>query len=139
MPVRTKRWNDPLSESDGYRLLICRYRPRGVKKTEEPWDAWCPALGPSTELHALAYGKTGEPPLPWPEYAKRFRAEMTGRAYWIDSFAKRLRDGDTITLLCSSACEDEAKCHRSIVRELLEAAAEPEAAKAPAVVRRGRR
>jgi len=137
MPVRTKRWNDPPSPDDGYRLLICRYRPRGVKKTEEPWDAWCAALGPSKELHALAYGKTGEPPLSWPEYEKRFRAEMAGRSYWIESFAKRVRAGDTITLLCSSACENESAYHRSIVRQLLEAAAFPEERKG-AGVRRGR-
>ena len=138
MPVRTKRWNDPVSPEDGYRLLICRYRPRGVKKSDEPWDASCPALAPSKELHALAYGKTGEPPLPFPEYARRFRAEMTARGYWIESFAQRVRAGDTITLLCSSACEDEARCHRSIVRELIEAAAGPTERSAAAFVRRNR-
>jgi uncharacterized protein YeaO (DUF488 family) len=138
MPVRTKRWNDPVSPEDGYRLLICRYRPRGVSKSDEPWDAFCSALAPSKELHALAYGKTGEPPLPFPEYARRFRAEMTARGYWIESFAQRVRAGDTITLLCSSACEDEARCHRSIVRELIEAAAGPAERSAAAVVRRSR-
>ena len=39
MPLKTKRWNDPVEKDDGYRLLICRYRPRGVKKTDETWDA----------------------------------------------------------------------------------------------------
>lgn len=136
MPVRTKRWNDPVSAEDGYRLLICRYRPRGVRKSDEPWDAFCPALAPSKELHALAYGKGGEPPLPFPEYARRFRAEMSARSYWIESFARRVRAGDTVTLLCSSACEDEARCHRSIVRELIEAAAWPEERATLAIVRR---
>jgi uncharacterized protein YeaO (DUF488 family) len=136
MPVSTKRWNDPASPDDGYRLLICRYRPRGVRKSDEPWDAFCPALGPSKELHALVYGKTGEPPLEFPEYARRFRAEMTARSYWIESFAKRVRAGDTITLLCSSACEDPARCHRIIVKELIDAAAFPQPAATG--VRRGR-
>ncbi|HET6337110.1 MAG TPA: DUF488 family protein [Polyangiales bacterium] len=138
MPVRTKRWNDPPSPDDGYRLLICRYRPRGVRKSDEPWDGFCPALGPSTELHALVYGKTGEPPLEFPEYARRFREEMGGRGYWIESFAKRVRAGDTITLLCSSACVDELVCHRTIVKELMEAAAFPDQLKAKTVVRRSR-
>lgn len=138
MPVRTKRWSDPPSPDDGYRLLICRYRPRGVRKSDEPWDAFCPALGPSTELHALFYGKTGEPPLTFPEYARRFRAEMNARSYWIESFARRVRDGDSITLLCSSACEDESRCHRSIVKELIEAAASPTQSAAAAVKRRNR-
>lgn len=135
MPVRTKRWNDPISPDDGYRLLICRYRPRGVKKSDEPWDAWCPALGPSKELHALVYGKTGEPPISFADYAKRFRAEMAGRKFFIAGYAERVRAGDTVTLLCSSACEDETRCHRSIVRELIEETAFP-SSQAP-VVRRG--
>jgi uncharacterized protein YeaO (DUF488 family) len=124
MPVRTKRWNESPSPSDGYRLLICRYRPRGVRKQDEPWEAWCPALAPSRELHAAAYGKAG-PALDFQEYARRFRAEMEPRGYWLSGFADRVRAGDTITLLCSSACTDEARCHRSIVKELIEAAAFP--------------
>lgn len=139
MPVRTKRWNEPQDSDDGYRLLICRYRPRGVSKADEPWDASCPALAPSKELHALAYGKTGEPALSFAEYERRFREEMKQRGYWIESFAKRVRAGDTITLLCSSACEDAERCHRSIVKQLIEAAAFPDQAEKPsAVIRRMR-
>jgi hypothetical protein len=63
---------------------------------------------------------------------------MAARSYWIESFARRVREGDTITLLCSSACEDEARCHRSIVRELIEAAAWPAERTATPVVRRNR-
>ena len=122
MPVRTKRWNDPPEADDGLRLLICRYRPRGVPKATEPWDVFCPALAPSKQLHAAAYGKSG-PPLPFAEYARQFRSEMAARGYWIASFAARVRAGETITLLCSSACTDAARCHRSIVQELIEAAA----------------
>jgi uncharacterized protein YeaO (DUF488 family) len=137
MPVCTKRWNDPPSPDDGYRLLICRYRPRGVRKADEPWDAFCPALGPSKELHAAYYGKTGAP-IDYAEYERRFRHEMVSREYWIASFAKRVRAGDTITLLCSSACTDPARCHRTVVRELIEAAAFAQSASA-SVVRRPHR
>jgi uncharacterized protein YeaO (DUF488 family) len=35
MPIQTRRWNDPAEEGDGTRILITRYRPRGVKKSEE--------------------------------------------------------------------------------------------------------
>lgn len=122
MPVRTKRWNDPVSADDGFRLLICRYRPRGVPKLSEPWDAWCNALAPSKELHAARYGKTGAA-IDFAEYTRRFLGEMEGRQYWIESFAARVRAGETLTLLCSSACEDPAACHRSLVQGLIEAAA----------------
>jgi uncharacterized protein YeaO (DUF488 family) len=139
MSVRTKRWNDPAEPDDGYRLLVCRYRPRGVPKVGEPWDAWCPALAPSKALHAAAYGKTGAP-LDFPDYEKRFRAEMDARRFWITGYADRVRRGETVTLLCSSACTDEARCHRTIVKQLLERAAFPPAPRtaAQSVVKRRR-
>jgi len=124
VPIQTKRWNDPKEPDDGYRLLVCRYRPRGVAKEEETWDAWCKALSPSEDLHAAIYGKSG-PPISWDEYEVRFRAEMERQRYWIDGFAKHLQRGETITLLCSSACVDPSRCHRTIVKSLIEAAAFP--------------
>lgn len=137
MPVRTKRWNDPPEPEDGFRLLICRYRPRGVRKDDEPWDAWCSQLAPSPELHAAAYGKSG-PPLPFAEYERRFRQEMERQQrFWIGGFAERVRRGETITLLCSSACTDPARCHRTLVKAMIEAAAfPPPVPRAAAIVRR---
>jgi len=132
VPIRTKRWNDPIEkESDGYRLLICRYRPRGVKKDGEPWDAWCIALSPSVELHAAAYGKDEQPILPWSDYERLFREEMSRQGYWIKSFAERVKKGETITLLCSSACTDESRCHRSIIKDLMLAVIAEEDAPSP--------
>jgi uncharacterized protein YeaO (DUF488 family) len=134
MPIRTKRWNDPKEPEDGFRLLICRYRPRGVRKDDEPWDAWCQPLAPSVGLHAAAYGKGGEP-IAWEDYERRFVGEMEGARFWIDSFAANVRRGETITLLCSSACVDERRCHRTIVKRLIECAASPEPP-SPAIRRR---
>ena len=141
MPVRTKRWNDPVEAADGYRLLICRYRPRGVPRENEPWAAWCKALAPSEALHAAAYGKGCEP-IGWDEYTRRFAAEMEREGFWLDGFAARLRDGEVITLLCSSACVDPGRCHRTLVAQMLVARAFPAAPEAPArlgVVKRARR
>ena len=122
MPVRTKRWNDPVEPDDGFRVLICRYRPRGVKKQDEPWNASCLALAPSPALHAAFYGKTGSA-IDLAEYERRFRAEMAGASYFIQSFAERVRRGETLTLLCSSACTDPARCHRTLVCQMIESAA----------------
>lgn len=136
MPIRTKRWNDPVEEEDGYRLLVCRYRPRGVKKEEEPWDAWCSALAPSAKLHADVYGKDGEA-IPWEAYVPRYLEEMSRQRYWIDGFAKRVRAGETITLLCSSACTDPNRCHRTLLATLIEDVAfPPEPTKTRPIVRR---
>ncbi len=119
MPIRTRRWNDRKLPGDGLRLLVCRYRPRGVRKAEETWDEWDPDLGPSRALHADAYGKNG-PPISWEEYRERFLREIAGQRGRIEELAARVRTGETITLLCSNSCVDDETCHRSLLRELIE-------------------
>jgi len=135
MVVRTKRWNDPTSSEDGFRLLICRYRPRGVRSDAEPWDAWCAVLAPSKALHAAAYGKNA-PAIEFAEYERRFREEMKMCAEWITDFAKMVQRGEILTLLCSSACVDETRCHRTIVKALIEEAASPKPTQGRPLLRR---
>lgn len=123
MPIRTRRWNDPALPDDGARILVCRFRPRGVRRQDESWDEWWRELGPSPALHAAAYGK-GQPVIAWPEYRRRYLEEIAvdpGR-FHLRGLIERVAAGETVTLLCSSACTDEGECHRSILRELVEAA-----------------
>jgi uncharacterized protein YeaO (DUF488 family) len=124
MPIRTRRWDDPKEAGDGQRILVTRYRPRGLPKANETWDEWMPDLGPSKELHAAAYGKIGTG-ISWATYRARYLAEMRSQREKIAELAKRVSTGETITLLCSSQCDREARCHRSILKELIEAAAAP--------------
>jgi uncharacterized protein YeaO (DUF488 family) len=121
MPIKTKRWNDSIEPDDGYRLLICRYRPRGVSKADETWNAWEPNLGPSKELHAAVYTTTSSP-LDWAQYRQKYLVEMRSRIPLIDALATRIKQGETVTLLCSSACTRESRCHRSLLAELIQAA-----------------
>ena len=117
--LRTRRWNDPAEPGDGVRILVCRYRPRGVSRERETWDAWWKELAPSPALHAAYFGKRG-PAIDFEEYRHRFLAEMAvdpGRFY-LRALVGRLAAGETITILCSSACVDETRCHRSILREI---------------------
>ena len=125
MPVRTKQWDDPREPDDGHRLLVSRYRPRGIAKADETWDAWAPDLGPSRELHAAFYGKGGVP-VNWALYRNRYRLEMRQQREAIAALAARSHAGETITLLCSSACTRESRCHRSLLKELIDAAADLE-------------
>jgi uncharacterized protein YeaO (DUF488 family) len=126
VPIKTRRWNDPAEPDDGLRVLVCRYRPRGVRKEAEPWDAWMEDLGPSRALHGAYWGKRGAP-IGWDEYRRRYLAEMmqpSGRgAAMLGALAVRLAAGETITLLCSSACADPARCHRTLLGDLIGRAA----------------
>jgi uncharacterized protein YeaO (DUF488 family) len=119
MPLKTKRWNDRRERDDGYRLLVCRYRPRGVAKQDETWDGWCSELAPSRTLHGDFYGKNG-PAIGWEEYRRRFLQEMESQGELIAELAEMVGEGKTITLLCSSACTDSNHCHRNLLRQLIE-------------------
>jgi len=121
MPVRTKRWNDAAAPDDGFRLLVCRIRPRGVARAAETWDAWWPDLGPSRPLLDAYHGKARETPLPWAEYVPRYLAEMqgAGQLWRIRDLARRSAAGETITLLCSAACTDPDRCHRTLLAALI--------------------
>ena len=121
MTIRTRRWNDPEEKGEGLRVLVCRYRPRGLRKEDETWDLWLPDLGPSRELHADFYGKHG-PPIGWREYRRRYLAEMRNRREPLEELAGKLRAVKVVTLLCSSACHDPAHCHRTLLAKLLEKA-----------------
>jgi uncharacterized protein YeaO (DUF488 family) len=120
--IRTRRWNDPKKKGDGWRILICRYRPRALPKSDETWDNWYKDLGPSKELHGDFYGKHG-PPITWDQYRTRYLEEMKQQRESIDQLARLHAEGKTITLLCSSACTDPHHCHRTLLKELIESAA----------------
>lgn len=117
--IKTKRWNDPAEPDDGYRLLVTRYRPRGLKSADESWEGWLPQLAPSRALHADAYGKSGAA-IDFDDYRARYLAEMSGQRFLIEGLAARVDRGETLTLLCSSACVDPARCHRTLLAELVE-------------------
>jgi uncharacterized protein YeaO (DUF488 family) len=118
LSIRTRRWNDPAEPGDGTRILVCRYRPRGLPKADETWDEWMQELGPSRELHAAAYGKHEEA-IAWDDYVRRYRMEMTRQEPAILALAARVKRGEDVTLLCSSACLDENRCHRTLLAELI--------------------
>jgi uncharacterized protein YeaO (DUF488 family) len=120
--LKTKTWNQRRDNDDGFRLLICRYRPRALPKKDETWDLWWSHLGPSKDLHAAFYGKHGLP-INWDEYRRRYLKEMEGEEQRaaIDVLAEQVAAGKTITLLCSSACTDGIHCHRFLLKQLIEA------------------
>ena len=102
--------------------MLPQYRnTRALPKAQETWDVWIPALGPSRQLHADFYGKHG-PPIGWEQYRPRYLIEMELQKQRTAELAERVRRGETITLLCSKACEDEGHCHRTLLKSLIEAA-----------------
>jgi uncharacterized protein YeaO (DUF488 family) len=114
MPVRTKRVYDPASEDDGTRILVMRLYPRGIRR--QSFHEWRKELG--TALPLIKAWKAGR--ISWPELARRFKAQMAGDPVAQASLRELARRARTerLTLLCG--CEDEAQCHRTLLKAMIE-------------------
>jgi uncharacterized protein YeaO (DUF488 family) len=134
MPIKTGRWDEKKRADDGHRVLICRSRPRAPAAGEEPWRQWLPCLAPSAALQAALAGRGKDDaggaarvaPLPWDEFRARYRREMADDEQAREAvafLAQLVAEGRTVTLLCSASCPREDRCHRSLLRELIEAEA----------------
>ena len=117
MTIKLKSLRQSQEPSDGFRILITRFRPRYIKKENESWDAWYRELAPSKQLWH-DYFKSNK--IDWSRYRERFIEEMMDNPKsielicWLSKFENN--DNKNITLICF--CENEKKCHRSIVKEL---------------------
>ncbi|MGH2409993.1 MAG: DUF488 domain-containing protein, partial [Chloroflexota bacterium] len=94
-----KRIYDPPAADDGYRVLVERLWPRGLRKDAAHIDAWEKGIAPSTELRRWY----GHDPAKWTEFQARYERELAtpeARAI-LDDLAARARQG-RVTLLYSS-------------------------------------
>lgn len=120
MAVRVVRLGSPRVAGEGLRIGTVRRPPRGVPKSEfasrDFYDAWLPELAPSEELVKMA--QAARTPAQWRAFEKRYRAEMKApdKARLLDLLAALSRRSD-FSVGCY--CEDESRCHRAVLRELL--------------------
>jgi uncharacterized protein YeaO (DUF488 family) len=120
MPIRIVRLGDPRSAGEGLRIGTVRRPPRGVPKAEfarrDFYDVWLPELSPSEGLVKEAL--QAETQAQWKSFARRYAAEMKvpERAHLLDTLAAMSRHA-AFSVGCY--CEDEARCHRSLLRGLL--------------------
>ena len=120
MTLRIVRLGTPRLPGEGTRIGTVRRPPRGVKKeryaADDWYDVWYPELSPSPELVAQAL--TAETEAEWRAFARAFRAEMKQPAASrsLDLLAA-LSHGANFSVGCY--CEEEARCHRSVLRDLL--------------------
>lgn len=124
MAIRVVQLGSPRASNEGPRFGTVRRPPRGVKKQDyarlDYFDAWLPELAPSAPLVKWALSEPFTPKR-WQQFANRYRREMRAPA------AERL-----ITLLAALSsqadfsvgcyCDDESRCHRSLLRGILTAA-----------------
>jgi len=120
MSIRIVRLGTPRLKGEGARIGTVRRPPRGVPKSQfasQNWyDVWFPTLAPSVPTMKL--GLSAETPAQWRAFTRRFRTEMAqpDARHALDLLAALSR---TMDFSVGCYCEDEARCHRSVLRELL--------------------
>jgi uncharacterized protein YeaO (DUF488 family) len=118
--VRVVKLGTSRSEGEGVRIGTVRRPPRGVPKAQfaaKNWyDVWFPILAPSIDTMKLA--QTAKTPAQWASFVKRYRVEMAkpDANHAIELLAV-LSQQTNFSVGCY--CENEARCHRSILRGLL--------------------
>ena len=126
MTVRIVRLGTPRLQGEGTRIGTVRRPPRGVPKAEfasgDWYDVWLPELSPSAELVKLALDsqkdRSAAGDREWALFVRKYRAEMAepAAAHAIAVLAALSAEG-SFSVGCY--CEDESRCHRSVLRGLL--------------------
>jgi uncharacterized protein YeaO (DUF488 family) len=120
MPIHVVRLGSPRLDGEGLRIGTVRRPPRGVPKADfasrDFYDVWLPDLAPSEELVKLGQATTDEKG--WRGFARRYRSEMgePHASRTLDLLAA-LSHQTSFSVGCY--CQDEARCHRSVLRALL--------------------
>ncbi len=120
MSIRVVRLGSPRAPGEGLRVGTVRRPPRGVPKSEfasrDFYDVWLPGLAPSEELVKQALHASDD--RAWRRFVRQYRAEMKrpDASHLLDLLAA-LSHQTNLSVGCY--CEDEAHCHRSVLRELL--------------------
>ena len=120
MSIRVVRLGSERVRGEGLRLGTVRRPPRGVPKAEfasrNYYDVWFPTLSPSPET--LKIGLEAANDRAWAGFIRRFRSEMTKtEASAALNLLAALSHHVDFSIGCY--CEDESRCHRSVLRELL--------------------
>lgn len=121
MSVRIVRLGSPREPGEGLRIGTVRRPPRGVPKAQFSsgnwYDVWYPELSPSVET--VKAGQQAASERDWQAFARKYRAEMAepAAARTLDLLAALSHSAD-FSVGCY--CEDEARCHRSVLRALLQ-------------------
>src|SRR5436853_4548445 len=121
MALRVVRLGTPRVRDEGLRIGTVRRPPRGVRKSDyarlDYYDVWLPELAPSGAVVSWASAQpwTGAR---WNQFARRYRAEMRApAAQRLIGLLAALSHRTNVAVGCY--CENQSRCHRTLLRELL--------------------
>jgi uncharacterized protein YeaO (DUF488 family) len=110
--IKVKRIYEPYAATDGYRILIDRLWPRGIKKENAHVDLWLKEIAPSTELRKWFHAGKGS----WAEFKTKYLRELKGSEA-VKELKGLISAHKTVTLLYGS--KDEENNHAIVVKEVV--------------------
>lgn len=113
MVIQTKRVYEAKSKDDGYRILVDRLWPRGIKKEDAHIDEWLKEIAPSDWLRKWF----GHDPKKWDKFYTRYLDELFDTQPF-EHLKTLVREKDILTLLY--AAKDERHNHAIVIKEFLE-------------------
>lgn len=111
--ILLKRVYEPAAPGDGYRILVDRLWPRGMRKEALAFDLWPKDAAPSNALRQWYHA---DPEGRWPEFRKKYAGELLNSPAFRDLFL-RIADLPTVTLLYGA--KNTAENHAMVLRQQL--------------------
>lgn len=112
--IKLKRIYEDYQTSDGYRILVDRLWPRGIKKEDTHIDLWLKEIAPSTELRKWFQHEVKK----WPAFSEKYAEEISRNQEATEQLCDILKKENTITLLYGA--KDEKHNQAVVLKKWLE-------------------
>ena len=111
--VRIKRVYEQAAKEDGYRVLVDRLWPRGMKKEAAKIDLWMKDIAPSDQLRKSFHHDAKK----WPDFQKKYKGELKAKKEWLAQLQRLEKEHGTLTLLFGA--RDPERNQAAIIAEAL--------------------
>lgn len=111
--IGIKRVYEAAEKTDGCRVLVDKFWPRGIRKSELQYDLWARQLAPSDDLRRWYHA---DPAARWEEFCRRYTFELRHSAA-VHDFVRQLAGAKSVTLLYAS--RNPAQNHALVLQEFL--------------------
>ncbi|MCK9275452.1 MAG: DUF488 domain-containing protein [Syntrophales bacterium] len=112
--IKTKRIYEKPEKTDGFRILVDRLWPRGLKKDDAAVDLWFREIAPSSELRKWF----GHDISKWDEFRIKYKEELEDKPYLLKTFKRLVHNQKSITLLFSA--KDETHNNAVVLKDFIE-------------------
>lgn len=112
MSIYIKRIYEPFSNADGYRILVDRLWPRGIKKEDAHIDRWLKEVAPSTNLRKWIHSE----PNNWEQFVKAYKNELN-KSFAVEELLTEIEKQEKVTLLYAS--RDAAQNHALVLLDFI--------------------